>query len=86
MHISGLLSQWAFVLVGFCPVGFCPSGLLSYTRYLEGGPLMWVMYLHVNQKSDYEYDDDDYSLDCFRSLDQSDPHIWLNKICFNIYM
>ena len=28
---SGLLSQWAFVLVGFCPVGFCPSGLLSYT-------------------------------------------------------
>ena len=26
---SGLLSQWAFVLVGFCPVGFCPSGLLS---------------------------------------------------------
>ena len=26
---SGLLSQWAFVLLGFCPVGFCPSGLLS---------------------------------------------------------
>ena len=26
---SGLLSQWAFVLVGFCPVGFCPSGLIS---------------------------------------------------------
>ena len=26
---SGLLSQWAFVLVGFCSVGFCPSGLLS---------------------------------------------------------
>ena len=26
---SGLLSQWAFVLAGFCPVGFCPSGLLS---------------------------------------------------------
>ena len=25
---SGLLSQGAFVLVGFCPVGFCPSGLL----------------------------------------------------------
>ena len=31
---SGLLSQWAFVLLGFCPVGFCPSGLLSYTHCL----------------------------------------------------
>ena len=28
---SGLLSQWALVLVGFCPVGFCPSRFLSYT-------------------------------------------------------
>ena len=26
---SGILSQWGFVLVGFCPVGFCPSGVLS---------------------------------------------------------
>ena len=35
---SGLLSQWAFVLVGFCPVGFCPSGLLSYALSgWEGG-------------------------------------------------
>ena len=26
---SGVLSQWGFVPVGFCPVGFCPSGVLS---------------------------------------------------------
>ena len=27
--------------------------------YLEGGPLMWLLplYLHINQKSDYDYDD-----------------------------
>ena len=33
---SGLLSQWGFVLVGFCSVGFCPSGLLSYTPFYQG--------------------------------------------------
>ena len=29
LHISGLLSQWAFVPVGFCPSGLLSSGLLS---------------------------------------------------------
>ena len=37
------------------------SGLLqnnSPSSYLEGGPLMWMLplYLHVNQKSDYDDD------------------------------
>ena len=30
---------------------------LQIASYLEGGPLMWMMplHLHVNQKSDYDY-------------------------------
>ena len=27
---------------------------------LKGGPLMWMMPMHVNQKSDYDDDDDVY--------------------------
>ena len=32
--------------------------LVQQASYLEGGPLMWMLplYLHVNQKSDYDYD------------------------------
>ena len=31
---------------------------VQQASYLEGGPLMWMLplYLHVNQKSDYDYD------------------------------
>ena len=31
----------------------------TLASYLEGGPLMWMLplYLHVNQKSDYDDDD-----------------------------
>ena len=31
---------------------------MQQASYLEGGPLMWMLslYLHVNQKSDYDYD------------------------------
>ena len=34
---------------------------MQLASYLERGPLMWMMplHLHVNQKSDYDYDDDD---------------------------
>ena len=34
---------------------------MQQASYLEGGPQMWMLplYLHVNQKSDYDYDDDD---------------------------
>ena len=28
----------------------------NVASYLEGGPLMWMMHLHVNQKSDYDDD------------------------------
>ena len=38
---SGVLSQWGFVLVGFCPVGFCPSGVLS----------QWGFVLHSERKA-----------------------------------
>ena len=33
---------------------------VQLASYLERGPLMWMMplHLHVNQKSDYDYDDD----------------------------
>ena len=27
---------------------------VQQASYLEGGPLMWPLYLHVNQKSDYD--------------------------------
>ena len=37
---SGVLSQWGFVPVGFCPVGFCPSGVLS----------QWGFVLHSQQR------------------------------------
>ena len=32
---------------------------MHLASYLEGGPLMWMMplHLHVNQKSDYDDDD-----------------------------
>ena len=38
------------------------SAMWQLASYLEGGPLMWMMplHLHVNQKSDY--DDDNYTL------------------------
>ena len=36
---SGVLSQWGFVPVGFCPVEFCPSGVLS----------QWGFVLHSSQ-------------------------------------
>ena len=31
---------------------------VQLASYLDGGPLMWMkpLYLHVNQKSDYDYD------------------------------
>ena len=34
---------------------------MQLASYLERGPLMWMMplHLHVNQKSDYDDDDDD---------------------------
>ena len=34
---------------------------VQLASYLERGPLMWIMplHLHINQKSDYDYDDDD---------------------------
>ena len=37
---------------------------VQQASYLEGEPLMWMLplYLHVNQKSDY--DDDDYDTKC----------------------
>ena len=37
------------------------SAMRAASCYLEGGPLMWMLplYLHVNQKSDYEDDDND---------------------------
>ena len=37
----------------------CRSGVRSAmgAASLEGGPLMWMMPLHVNQKSDYDYDE-----------------------------
>ena len=28
---------------------------MQLAKYLESGPLMWMMHLHVNQKSDYDY-------------------------------
>ena len=33
--------------------------------YLEGGPLLWILplHLHVNKKSDVDDDDDDYDDD-----------------------
>ena len=36
---------------------------IFYTSYPERGPLMWIMplHLHVNQKSDYDDDDDHLS-------------------------
>ena len=38
---------------------------MHQARYLEGGPLMWMLplYLHVNQKSDDDDDDDDFGCD-----------------------
>ena len=35
--LSGVLSEWGYVRVGFrpvglCPVGLCPSGVLSWIR------------------------------------------------------
>ena len=43
-----------------------PTECVQLTSYLERGPLMWMMplHLHVNQKSDY--DDDDKVLDIFK--------------------
>ena len=38
----------------------CEICYVAASRYLEGGPLMWMMmplHLHVNQKSDYDDDD-----------------------------
>ena len=29
---------------------------VQLASYLEGGPLMWMMHLHVNQKPDYDDD------------------------------
>ena len=36
------------------------SAMLQLASYLERGPLMWMMplHLHVNQKSDYDIYDD----------------------------
>ena len=33
---------------------------VQLASYMDRGPLMWMMplHLHVNQKSDYDYDDD----------------------------
>ena len=30
------------------------SAMRAVSQYLERGPLMWMMHLHVNQKSDYD--------------------------------
>ena len=37
---------------------------VQQASYLEGGPLMWMLplYLHVNQKSDYDDDNEDFIL------------------------
>ena len=37
----------------------CDLPCMQQASYLEGGPLMWMLplYLHVNQKSDYDDDD-----------------------------
>ena len=37
------------------------SAMREAASYLEGGPLMWILplYLHVNQKSDNDDDDND---------------------------
>ena len=34
---------------------------MQQASYLEGGPLMWILplYLHINKKSHYDYDDAD---------------------------
>ena len=34
------------------------SAMRAASQLLEGGPLMWMMPLHLNKKSDYEHDDD----------------------------
>ena len=39
----------------------CDSPCMQQASYQEGGPLMWMLplHLHVNQKSDDDDDDDD---------------------------
>ena len=46
---------------------------MQLTSYLEGGPLMWMMalHLHVNQKSDYDDDENKRSSDIRRPPDKS---------------
>ena len=37
----GVLSEWGFVQVGFCPMGFCPSGVLSEWGFVLD-PVLYV--------------------------------------------
>ena len=32
---------------------------MQQASYLEGAPLMWMLYLHINRKSDDDDDNDD---------------------------
>ena len=52
---------------------------MQLASYVERGPLMWMMHLHVNQKSDYDiYDDDGEQLNiCSTTRGVS---VYLNKI------
>ena len=61
---SWVLSQWGFVLVGFCTVGFCPSGVLSQWGFvlhstetlaqLQQGSL-FVQMLHYVPVNSYDH-------------------------------
>ena len=56
--------EWKLTTVHPQERSTCRSGARSAmhaaSQYLERGQLMWMMplHLHVNQKSDYDYDDD----------------------------
>ena len=55
--VQSIVAEWQIDLPGDL-VWDLPC--VQQASYLEGGPLMWMLplYLHVNQKSDYAYDDD----------------------------
>ena len=55
---------------------------MQIASYLEGGPLR-MMPLHVNQKSDFDYDDDFLTLDFSK---QNGVSCKLSNIVTNSYM
>ena len=57
---------------------------VQQASYLKGGPLMWMLplYLHVNQKSDYDDDDGSLSVNSIQYLSLKTEEVYLIKLWY----